>query len=719
MSAHSVPDDAARSRTLRFDLALQKSRAAVYTASILTAFVGHFFGVFKVNWPLALGIIATSWVVSWIFGLMLRRSEQRGAITALWLVYDIIAISCGVYATGGSISPWYIWYVAIATGAAFASGKRAAYLVTAGYSIAYVTTLVLMGEAAFFNAVFYTALVRMAFLAGASAFFLAGIGNLQEKRLTIRALELEQSRKVEELTRLTEELNRRTEELAEANRQIQEADRLKSQFLANMSHELRTPMNSIIGFSEILVERLEGKIEAKHLNFLKHILASGQHLLNIINDILDLSKIEAGKMEVYPERFAVAPVVESVCHVMRGMSKGQPNFVVEIPSDLPQLEADLAKFKQVLFNLLSNAVKFSPPEAPVTVAARAFEQDGEPMISIAVTDRGIGIDPKDHEVIFEEFRQIDATVKREFGGTGLGLALVKRFIELQGGSVSVTSAPGQGSTFTFTLPQQSRAAVVSRLPTLESLKGDGERVLVVEDDAHAYDLISAALGSAGYLSVRARHGEEAIKLARESRPVAVTLDLVLPGLDGWEVLKKLKSDEVTRDIPVVIISMVDNRDLGVALGADDYFIKPVDRDRLLQRVRQLTHGQPARSRLLLIDDDAAVHALLEEELSRLGYTIESAFTGESGVRVARETSPDVIILDLMMPGMSGFEVADVLKEDALTANIPILVLTSKEISGEDREELQSKVTSFVQKGKSARDQLVREIRRLEQRRAAV
>jgi CheY-like chemotaxis protein len=261
-------------------------------------------------------------------------------------------------------------------------------------------------------------------------------------------------------------------------------------------------------------------------------------------------------------------------------------------------------------------------------------------------------------------------------------------------------------------------ARVQPVPLLEETEArPADRVLVVEDDAHAYELIASALSSAGYLSIRARHGEEAVRLARETRPCAVTLDLVLPGVDGWEVLKRLKSDDVTRDIPVVIISMIENRELGVALGADDYFVKPVDRDRLLERIRKLTSGRAPRARLLLIDDDAAVHALLEEELASLGYTIESAFTGESGVRAAREAAPDLIILDLMMPGMSGFEVAGALKEDAATANIPILVLTSKEISADDRRELQSKVTTFVQKGKSAREQLVREIRRLEQRRA--
>ena len=343
----------------------------------------------------------------------------------------------------------------------------------------------------------------------------------------------------------------------------------------------------------------------------------------------------------------------------------------------------------------------------------ATQEEGS--INLSVTDEGIGIDPRHHEMIFEEFRQIDATVRREFSGTGLGLALVKRFIELQGGRVAVDSSPGRGSTFAFSLPVRSRAAVVSRALEVAPTT-DRERVLVVEDDANAYDLIASALRSAGYTATRARYGEEAIKLANELRPLAITLDLVLPGIDGWEVLKRLKNGEFTRDIPIVIISVVENRDLGIALGADDYFVKPVDRERLLDRVRALsTHGEE-RPRLLLIDDDSAVHSLIEAELSTAGFVIESAFNGEQGLIAARERTPDVIILDLMMPGMSGFEIADTLKEDPLTANIPILVLTSKEITADERRELQSKVSSFVQKGKSARAQLLREIRRISQQR---
>ncbi|MFL6244681.1 MAG: response regulator [Thermoanaerobaculia bacterium] len=685
---------------VRFDLAIQRNHVIVYAVGFLLGLSGPMLGVYPIRMGVALAVLVISCASAFVLTILYRRGIDRRRLNPVWMFTDVVCCSLCVFGTGGITSPWYIWYAAAASAAAFASGKKAAYAVMFGSFIAYHGTLMLMGQATFTNDVMLLAFTRMLFVFGASYFFLIGIANLQEKRLRIRQLEAEESRKVEELTRLAQELE-------DANRRIREADRMKSQFLATMSHELRTPMNSIIGFSEILSERLADRIDAKHLGFLMHIHTSGRHLLGIINDILDLSKIEAGKMEIYPEVFAVGPVIDSVCQVMRGMSQHGPKLVCEVEPGLPQIETDLAKFKQVLFNLLSNAVKFSPPGSRITIRARL---NGD-AITVSVRDEGIGIDPRHHAVIFEEFRQVDNTARREFGGTGLGLALVKKFVELQGGRVQLESQLGAGSTFSFTLPLTSGAAVVTRSAEVEPRS---DRVLVVEDDPNAYELISSALQSAGFVPIRARHADEALRLARESKPIAVTLDLVLPGVDGWEVLKRLKSDEATCKLPVVIISMVDNRDLGIALGADDYFIKPVDRPRLLEKLRAIRSGGGGngRPRLLVIDDDAAVHSLLDEDLSSLGYAIMNAYSGDEGLRVAVDSSPDVIILDLMMPNMSGFEVADALKDDPRTANIPILVLTSKEVSTDDRLLLHTKVSSFVQKGKSARDQLVREIRRV-------
>jgi signal transduction histidine kinase len=435
--------------TLRFDLAVQRSHVLVYATSMVTAFLGTILGVFDIRWHAAVPLWLGACLSFAIFSLLIHRRVNRRLVTLLWMSADILCVTLGVWVTGGASSPWFIWYSATASAVAFAAGKRAAYVISGLNAVAYLTLLLITGEATFFNNVFFVAVVRMAFLIGASSFFLAGVGNLQQKRRQVQLMEQAEKKKMVELLHLTAELDRRGKELVEANLRIQEANRLKSQFLANMSHELRTPMNSIIGFSEILVERLGDTVEPKHLKFLQHIRSSGQHLLGIINDVLDLSKIEAGRMEIYAERVEVREVTEHVCAMMRGMAPDTPpQFRIDIAPDVPPIETDLAKFKQVLFNLCSNAVKFSPPGSPITITARI---DGREL-RMSVHDEGIGIAAQHHELIFDEFRQVDGTVKREFGGTGLGLALVRRFVTLQGGQVGVESDLGAGSTFWFTLP---------------------------------------------------------------------------------------------------------------------------------------------------------------------------------------------------------------------------------------------------------------------------
>jgi signal transduction histidine kinase/CheY-like chemotaxis protein len=504
-------------------------------------------------------------------------------------------------------------------------------------------------------------------------------------------------------------------ELQIKNEQAEEANRAKSIFLANMSHELRTPMNAIIGFSEILVERLHDKIDAKYVGFLRSILQSGQHLLSIINDILDLSKVEAGKMEIYPETFVVRNAIESVGQVMKGLSaKKAVTFDVAVANDVREIETDHAKFKQILYNLVSNAVKFSKPNGVVTIRAEKTAGD---MLAVSVGDRGIGIASEHQKVIFDEFRQIDTATSRTYGGTGLGLSLVKKFVELQRGSVSVTSTLGEGSTFTFTLPLRFTGAAIPS-PIIGPggvLIPPGQRVLVIEDEDDAFDTLSAYLQSAGYVPVRARTGQEALDRARVMTPCAITLDLVLPGIEGWQVLRTLKADPATADIPVIIVSMLENRELALAFGAEDYFVKPVEWPRLRRRLAEITgRGElPRGARLLLVDDDVAVHQMLEQELTREGYVLESATTGADALERVDRTRPDVIILDLMMPGMSGFELAERLRQRESTARIPIVVLTAKELTESDRERLRDAINGFVLKGSSAGSRLIRAIRSLD------
>jgi len=510
-------------------------------------------------------------------------------------------------------------------------------------------------------------------------------------------------------------------ELQVKNREAEEANQAKSRFLANMSHELRTPMNAIIGFSEILIERLETQVDAKSITFIRSILSSGKHLLEIINDILDLSKVEAGKMELLPETFPVKSAIESVCQVMRGMSTRKAiTFAVDVAPGVTAIETDQAKFKQILYNLLSNAVKFSPSDSIVTIHAHRLEatEDRPESVSIDVVDRGIGIAQENLGLIFEEFRQVDGTLNRQYGGTGLGLSLVRKFVELQNGTLTVASEVGKGSTFTFTLPVHFTGTTIpSPIINVDgTVIPPGERVLVVEDEDLAYSTLASYLQAAAYVPIRARNADEALRLARSIRPVAVTLDIVLPGAQGWDVLRALKADASTAGLPVIIVSMIDNRELGLAFGADDYFVKPVDWTRLMRRLREITvrTAAPKRPRLLLIDDDVSVHDMLEAELTKQGYQIEKAFSGSEGLQRAETGAPDVIILDLCMPGMSGFEVAAQLKQSDVTSGIPILAFTAKELTTDDREQLRG-FHAVVAKGVSSGKRLIHAIHALDVR----
>jgi len=503
-------------------------------------------------------------------------------------------------------------------------------------------------------------------------------------------------------------------ELQIKNLQAEEANQAKSRFLANMSHELRTPMNAIIGFSEILVERLQEKLEPKYVGFLNSILSSGQHLLAIINDILDLSKVEAGKMEIFPETFPLRGAIESTCQVMKGLSARKGiTFDIDIAPDAGEIESDHAKFKQILYNLLSNAVKFSRTHGVVTIRVRRVPKTATrpEAVAVSVIDRGIGIAREHLQDIFDEFRQVDTSATRQ-SGTGLGLSLVKKFVEVQRGTIDVESTLDEGSTFTFTLPVRfGGASIPSPIVNPDgSVIPPGNRVLVVEDDDASYDSLSAYLQSAGYVAIRAKSGEEALRLANSMQPMAITLDLVIPGVEGLDVLRRLKGDSKTASTPVIIISMLDNREIGLAFGADDYFVKPVDWPRLLRRLADMTSDGSRTKRLLLIDDDVSIHDMLEHELSREGYEVDKAFSGAEGLERAEAVRPDVIILDLAMPGMSGFQVAQILRQRESTARIPIVVLTAKELTDDDRAQLRSATSLTVMKGSAAAARLIRAIR---------
>jgi signal transduction histidine kinase/CheY-like chemotaxis protein len=594
---------AAFERDLRFDLAVQRNRALVFALATAVALGYRALGLVAASWLeiVAVGCVAVGSAL--LLGWALRagwHKHLRWLFDPLWLATDVALASWAVAATGGADSPWFPWYLASISAAAFVRGQLAAFLTFLASAVGYVLALVAVGDVTGPGRELFTALAMVTSLYAAAFFFLRGVTMLQEKRRVIERMRDEGRRKVDELTRLTAALEARSRDLGEANLRLREADRLKSQFLANVSHELRTPLNSIIGFSEILQTRLGAVLDERQTRFLGYVHGSGEQLLGIINDILDLSKIEAGQTELALERLSLRSLVDGVLTVLRSTAERRGIRVrVDAPADLPLLQADPARVKQVVYHLLTNAIKFSHPDSEVSVHLRQEGAGESPLgrnsVAIAVVDRGVGIDRRDRELVFEAFRQADGTASRDFQGAGLGLAIVKRFVELHAGEVAVDSAPGEGSTFTVHLPlaHPDRAVVEAAEPLATPGRAGGDRVLVVEDDPTAYDVIARHLGKGGYVPVRARTGDQAIALARRLRPVAVTLDLVLPGADGLAVLRQLRAEPVTREVPVIIISVLDNRELGLTLGADDYFVKPVDAGALLERLAELA---PRRQR---------------------------------------------------------------------------------------------------------------------------
>ncbi len=723
---------------LRFHLGVQRSRLWVILLIAAVATIARWTGLvdFDLRGGVLLGLTGVASVP--IFTALHRRARSAARqirVAYGWMALDIGFTCWSIYLIRDRSPLWMIWFLTNATAAAFVAGRRAAQTVLLASAASYLCLLVALGKIQGFDAELALACGRLVLLFGGSWFMVRGIASLRERRQQIAALHAERGARLVELQRLTEELDRRSRDLADANLRIQGANRAKSQFLANMSHELRTPLNSIIGFSEILGDRLEGRIEPRFSRFLANILTSGRHLLSLINDILDLSKIEAGRMELNFEPVSINDVARGVASVMQGVTaRRHIDLRLELADDLPVVVADPPRLKQILYNLLSNAVKFSGEGETVWLrTGRVDPLEGgleSPGVEILVEDRGIGIRSEDHQLVFEEFRQVDGGTARNMGGTGLGLALVKRFTEMHGGRVRLESAPGEGSTFRVHLPLDASAATDRRegepisfnFPLAEAIEIQataGASILVAEDDDVFYRVLAKDLESAGYRVTRARTGDEALALAAE-RPAAITLDLVLPGKDGWEVLKALKADSSTADIPVIIVSLVANHELGFALGARDYFVKPLDRDRFLDRLRKIAppDAAPERVPVLLIDDDPQVQDALELDLADAGYDLVSVTNGGEGLALAASLRPAVIVLDLMMDGIDGFQTARELRDRPETAAIPILVYTSKDLSREDRRRLAGSVAAWLSKAPEDRMRLLAAIRELAGRTSA-
>ena len=524
--------------------------------------------------------------------------------------------------------------------------------------------------------------------------------------------------------RLVDELRTKNIELeAQTQKTLEASDTLKK-FLATFSHELRSPLNSIIGFSELLTKQLDGLPPETVQEFMKNINASGRHLQQIINDILDLSKIEAGKMDLHIASYPVSYFEESIRRVLAA-AIAEKNIQVEFAfaPDIDELVVDQTRFKQVMINLVSNAVKFSHPGGTVRISSERVETD----LQFAVADSGIGIRAEEIVTLFRPFKQAAGGRGMNHEGIGLGLAITKKLVELHGGRIWVESESGRGTTMYFRLPlivDASSERMVQAGMLLETLqrenrsRTEGEKplALVVEDAPQAGELLRVYIESAGYRVEIARNGADAVDMAKRLRPNVITLDLLLPLKDGWQVLKELKRHPLCRHIPVIIVSIIDEKNLGFSLGAVDYFVKPVNREDLIQaldRVHILPRADRRTPSVLVIDDDRAAVDLIQVILENEGYRIFKSFHGKEGVEIAARERPDLIILDLIMPEMSGFSVAYQLKQIPATRGIPIIILTSMEIDEETQERLGAHVSGLMSKSAFTKKDLLREIGNIE------
>jgi adenylate cyclase len=498
------------------------------------------------------------------------------------------------------------------------------------------------------------------------------------------------------------ELKRRQMELEEAREQAEQASRIKSQFLASMSHELRTPLNAIIGYSEILQEDVVDLGRDNLVSDLKKIEDAGRHLLRLINDILDLSKVEAGRMDVFIEDVEIVPLLEEVRAIIAPLADKNSNVTeFRMAEDLGTMRTDRTKLKQSLLNILSNASKFTD-NGRLTLVADRFESN-RPMVRFAISDTGIGMTEAQLGRLFEAFSQADASTTKKYGGTGLGLAITRHFCQLLGGDVTVSSRPGEGSTFTITLPDRPSTPTQLKLADVPIQSGeldDAPTVLVVDDDPAARDLLTANLKSTGYRLVQAANGEEALRLARTIRPDAITLDVIMPKPNGWEVLSALKADANLRDIPVIIVTVLSDRGIGLSLGAVDVLTKPVDRARLTSLIHSLLRRDGP---VLVVEDDAGAREMIRQTIEKMGLLVAEAVDGRRALAwLGDHPAPAMIVLDLIMPEMDGFEVLDALAAHAQWREIPVIVITAKQLTAAEHERLLRQAQKVIAKGSASR-----------------
>lgn len=528
-----------------------------------------------------------------------------------------------------------------------------------------------------------------------------------------RALQMEVIRQQnEDLDRLAAELALAKRNEEDRARLLEEAARLKSEFLANFSHEIRTPLNGILGYCDLLLREEGGRLTPHGRRDLNVIKSNAKTLLALINDILDLSKIEAGRVDVVKEAVDLAGLLDECVATVQETLKGREVAITtQVDPAVAEVVSDSLKLRQVVLNLLSNAAKFTE-QGEIQVSASCEEN----VLVLTVEDTGIGIPPDQLEHIFEKFRQVDGSSTRRAGGTGLGLAIVREVAHILGGTVTVSSVLGRGSCFTVRLPN-APTRDMRHVPTSKASDapaGEGQyvttpSVLVVDDDPIVVRLITGALAEEGFEVFSAGDGVSALQLARSRHPTAIMLDIHLPKLDGWSVLSTLKNDPALASIPVLIISVEEDRAKGFSFGACDYLIKPIDPDRLLQTVRRYI-GAIGSGEVLVVDDDADARALVVRNLKAAGFGCTEARNGEEALLKTRVVNPALVVLDLVMPKLDGFEVLGSLRSSG--SSVPVIVLTGKELSKPEQELLRAGLAHVVQKGGQALDSVVAQARRL-------
>ncbi|WP_281888586.1 response regulator [Paenibacillus sp. YYML68] len=559
------------------------------------------------------------------------------------------------------------------------------------------------------------------FISGGTLFTLGVslFGIFISKQFSSKDLEIEL--KTNEIYRMNQELlqfneqleeliQERTVQLEQARDEAIQANTIKSQFLANMSHELRTPLNAIIGYSEMLMEEAEELGEPMFVDDLGKISKAGKHLLSLINDILDISKIEAGKMELYEESFDVSQLIQDVLTTIEPLMVVNANKL-EVSCVEGEIVADMTKLRQILINLLSNASKFTR-EGQITLEVYRQTRHQQSGYSFQVKDTGIGMSKEQIDKLFQAFTQADSSTTRKYGGTGLGLAISQKFCTLMGGGIDVQSEPGVGSTFTCWLPEapvKQGGALEVASTQYEHIEGQ-PRILLIDDEPFNERLMKRYLDKEGWSLVFADNGTTGIELARKLRPQVICLDIVMPGLDGWNVLTQLKKDEELADIPVVIWSMTSDKQLGYTLGASDFLTKPVERERLI-KVMDKYIKQREGQQVLVVEDDVSTSELMTKLLRREGYSAIQARNGRAALECMNDSIPALILLDLMMPEMDGFQFIAELRRHEAWSELPVIVVTAKTITTEDRLKLSGYVNSIIQKGDYDSQMLLSQIRR--------